>query len=146
LPSKRLKESQGQCIRPAQNLRRCDVYSSADSAPQRRAPSPRQQRNDLKSAEQQLVFGGVNPRALGAGRARDAYGDDVRSSIEQKATPPTESISVHGLGHVLKLFYSDFGPLGDLLLVVLAVGSMWLGFRYSRPSNILLSIRRPPED
>lgn len=59
---------------------------------------------------------------------------------------PTESISVHGLGHVLKLFYRDFGPLGDFLLVVLALGSMWLGYRYSRPSNTLLSIRRPPED
>lgn len=53
---------------------------------------------------------------------------------------------MHGLGHVLKLFYRDFGPLGDLVLVVLALGSMWLGYRYSRPSNTLLSIRRPPED
>lgn len=53
---------------------------------------------------------------------------------------------MHGLGHVLKLFYYDTGPVGDLVFLALALGSMWMGYRYSRPSNTALSIRRPPDD
>jgi hypothetical protein len=57
---------------------------------------------------------------------------------------------MHGLGHVLKLLSFDIGPLGDLALLVVALGAAWLGYRYSRPnytrpSHRALSIRRPPE-
>jgi hypothetical protein len=44
---------------------------------------------------------------------------------------------------MFKLFHHDLGPLGPLLLVMLALGAMWLGYRFSRPSNNQLSIRRP---
>ena len=54
--------------------------------------------------------------------------------------------SVHGLGHVLKLFNTDWGPLGDVVLTVLALGAMWLGFRYSNRSTTLPSIRHRPLD
>lgn len=66
---------------------------------------------DCSSARSAWRFG---RRSAGTRRSSGtrAYGDDVRTSIEQVATTPTESISVHGLGHVLKLFYRDFGPLG----------------------------------
>lgn len=53
---------------------------------------------------------------------------------------------MHGLGHVLKLFYADFGPLGDVVLLALAVGAVWLGFRYSARTSTLPSIRERPED
>jgi hypothetical protein len=53
---------------------------------------------------------------------------------------------MHGLGHVLKLFYTDSGPLGDVILTVLAIAAMWLGFRYSNASSTLLSIRHDPRD
>jgi hypothetical protein len=49
------------------------------------------------------------------------------------------------IGHMFKLFHHDLGPLGPLLLVMLALGAMWLGYRFSRPSNNQLSIRRPPD-
>lgn len=57
---------------------------------------------------------------------------------------------MHGLGHVLKLLKFDIGLLGDLALMVAALGAAWLGYRYSRPdytkpSHRELSIRRPPE-
>lgn len=57
---------------------------------------------------------------------------------------------MHGLGHVLKLFYVDWGPIGDIVLLGLAAGAMWLGYRhsrpmYTRPSHRPVSIRRPPE-
>ena len=48
------------------------------------------------------------------------------------------------IGHVFKLFSYDVGPLGYILLLMLALGSMWLGYRFSRPSDNQLSIRRPP--
>ena len=47
------------------------------------------------------------------------------------------------VGNVFKLLAYDMGPLGPVLLVLLALGSMWLGYRFSRPSNKQLSIRRP---
>lgn len=53
---------------------------------------------------------------------------------------------MHGLGHVLKLFNTDWGPLGDVILTVLAVGSMWLGFRYSNASSSLPSIQHRADD
>jgi len=46
---------------------------------------------------------------------------------------------------MFKLFEYDIGPFGPVLLVMLALGAMWLGYRYSRPSNNQQSIRRPPE-
>jgi hypothetical protein len=56
-----------------------------------------------------------------------------------------------GLGHVLKMFYADLGPFGDVALMLIALVAMWLGYRhsrpnYTRPSNRDLSIRRPPDD
>lgn len=48
-------------------------------------------------------------------------------------------------GHIFKLFNHGMGPLGDMALVVLAIVSMWLGYRYSRHSSILPSIRQAPE-
>ena len=48
------------------------------------------------------------------------------------------------IGYMFKLFAYDMGPLGPVLLLLLALGSMWLGYRFSRPSNRQLSIRRPP--
>lgn len=48
------------------------------------------------------------------------------------------------VGNMFKLFASDMGPLGPVLLVLLALGSMWLGYRFSRPSDNQVSIRRPP--
>jgi hypothetical protein len=55
-----------------------------------------------------------------------------------------------GLGHVLKLFYNDLGPLVDAALVLLALSVAWLGYRHSRPdytrsSKNPLSLRQPPE-
>ena len=47
------------------------------------------------------------------------------------------------VGNMFKLFAHEMGPLGPVLLVVLALGSMWLGYRFSRPSINQLSIRRP---
>ena len=47
------------------------------------------------------------------------------------------------IGHMFKLLFYDMGPLGSVLLVLLALASMWLGYRFSRPSNNQLSIRRP---
>lgn len=40
--------------------------------------------------------------------------------------------------------FLEMGPLGAVLLLLLAVGSMWLGYRFSRPSDSQLSVRRPP--
>lgn len=56
-----------------------------------------------------------------------------------------------GLGHVLKLLNFDIGLLGDIALLVLAVGVAWLGYNYSRPnytkpSHRELSIRPPRKD
>jgi hypothetical protein len=48
------------------------------------------------------------------------------------------------IGHMFKLLFVDMGPMGPVLLVLLALGSMWLGYRFSRPSDSQLSIRRPP--
>ena len=48
------------------------------------------------------------------------------------------------VGNMFKLFAYDMGPVGAVLLVLLALGSMWLGYRFSRPSDSHLSIRRPP--
>jgi hypothetical protein len=48
------------------------------------------------------------------------------------------------VGYMFKLFAYDMGPVGSALLVLLAVGSMWLGYRFSKPSDSQLSIRRPP--
>jgi len=50
---------------------------------------------------------------------------------------------MRSIGHMFKLFFYDMGPLGPVLVVV-AAGSMWLGYRFSRPSDRQLSIRRPP--
>ena len=50
------------------------------------------------------------------------------------------------IGHMFKLLFVDMGPMGSVLLVLLALGSMWLGYRFSRPSDNQLSIRRPPPD
>lgn len=57
---------------------------------------------------------------------------------------------MHGLGHVLKLLNFDFGPMGGLALLVVALGAAWLGYRhsrpnYTRPSHRELSIRHHPE-
>jgi hypothetical protein len=51
-----------------------------------------------------------------------------------------------GLGHALKVFNHDLGALGDVLLLMLALGAMWLGYRYSRPAKTHLSIRQPPDE
>lgn len=59
---------------------------------------------------------------------------------------PTDSDDMHGLGHALKVFDHDLGPLGDILLLMLALGAMWLGYRYSTPSKTHLSIRQPPDE
>ncbi len=50
------------------------------------------------------------------------------------------------VGNMFKLFAYDMGPLGPVLLVLLALGSMWLGYRFSRPSANQLSVRRPPPE
>jgi len=34
------------------------------------------------------------------------------------------------VGYMFKLFAYDMGPVGSALLVLLAVGSMWLGYRF----------------
>jgi hypothetical protein len=47
------------------------------------------------------------------------------------------------VGNMFKLFAYDMAPLGPVLLVLLALGSMWLGYRFSRPSSSQFSIRRP---
>jgi hypothetical protein len=39
------------------------------------------------------------------------------------------------VGYMFKLFAYDMGPVGSALLVLLAVGSMWLGYRFSKPSD-----------
>jgi len=51
-----------------------------------------------------------------------------------------------GLGHALKVFNHDLGLLGDAVVLMLALGAMWLDYRYSRPSNSHLSIRQPPDE
>jgi len=53
---------------------------------------------------------------------------------------------MHGLGHVLKLFYYNLGPLGDAGLLLLALGLIWLGYKYSARTNDYQSIRRPPKE
>lgn len=53
---------------------------------------------------------------------------------------------MHGLGHVLKLFYADWGPFGDAVILVLAVAMAWLGFRYSASQSTLPSIRHRRDD
>jgi hypothetical protein len=50
------------------------------------------------------------------------------------------------IGHMFKLLFVDMGPLGLALLILLALGSMWLGYRFSRPSANQLSVRRPPPE
>ena len=40
------------------------------------------------------------------------------------------------IGHMFKLLFYDMGPLGPILLILLALISMWVGYRYSRPSDI----------
>jgi hypothetical protein len=47
---------------------------------------------------------------------------------------------------MFRLFNYDMGPLGSVLLILIALGGMWLGYMFSRPSNYQLSIRRPPPD
>ena len=37
------------------------------------------------------------------------------------------------IGHMFKLLFVDLGPAGPPLLILLAVLSVWLGWRYSRP-------------
>src|SRR5262245_15394663 len=50
------------------------------------------------------------------------------------------------VGQVFKLFAYDMGPLGPALLVLLTLGSIWLGYRWSRSSAPPLSVRRLPPD
>lgn len=45
------------------------------------------------------------------------------------------------IGHLFKLFH-DTGPIGAMLLVVLAAVAIRLGYRYSKPSDHQNSIRR----
>lgn len=47
------------------------------------------------------------------------------------------------IGHMFKLLFYDAGPAGPILLVLLALVSMWLGYRFSKPSDNQISIRRP---
>jgi len=47
------------------------------------------------------------------------------------------------IGYMFKLFFVDMGAMGPVLLILLALGSMWIGYRFSRPSDNQLSIRRP---
>jgi hypothetical protein len=47
------------------------------------------------------------------------------------------------IGHMFKLLFVDMGAMGPVLLVLLALGSTWLGYRFSRPPGSQLSIRRP---
>ena len=35
------------------------------------------------------------------------------------------------IGHMFKLLFVDMGPMGPVLLLLLALGSMWLGYRFS---------------
>ena len=44
---------------------------------------------------------------------------------------------------MFKLFFVDMGPMGPVFLLLIALTSMWLGYRFSRPSENHLSIRRP---
>jgi len=46
------------------------------------------------------------------------------------------------IGQMFKLFLDELGPMGAILLVLLAIVAMWLGYRYSRPSDHQSSIRR----
>ena len=39
------------------------------------------------------------------------------------------------IGHMFKLLFYDLGPLGPILLILLALIAMWVGYRYSRPSD-----------
>jgi hypothetical protein len=50
------------------------------------------------------------------------------------------------VGRGFKLLFYDLGPVGWTLLVLLALVSMWLGYRFSRPSANQLSVRRPPPE
>jgi hypothetical protein len=49
---------------------------------------------------------------------------------------------------IFEFFAYEMGPLGPVLLVLLAVGSMWFGYRFSRPSKSQQSLRRlePPAE
>ena len=40
------------------------------------------------------------------------------------------------IGHMFELLFADFGPAGYALLLLVALVSMWLGFRYSRPARV----------
>ena len=55
------------------------------------------------------------------------------------------AIGMSPIGHMFKLLFVDMGPMGPALLILLAFGSMWLGYRFSRPSDSQLSIGRPPK-
>lgn len=64
--------------------------------------------------------------------------------------PKADDKGMSGLGHVLKVFYLDVGPLGEIAVWILAALLIWLGYRhsrpdYTRPEHSDLSIRRPPE-
>lgn len=50
------------------------------------------------------------------------------------------------VGNMFKLFAYDLGPLGPVLLILLALGSMWMGYRFSRPFTDQLSVRRHPSE
>jgi hypothetical protein len=50
------------------------------------------------------------------------------------------------VGRGFKLFLYDLSPGAWAFFVLLALGAMWLGYRYSRPSSNHLSIRRPPPE
>ena len=50
------------------------------------------------------------------------------------------------VGQAFKLFAYDMGPMGLALLVLLTLGSIWLGYRFSRSSAPQLSVRRPPPE
>lgn len=47
------------------------------------------------------------------------------------------------IGQMFKLFSNDMGPAGDVFLVLVALVAMWLGYRFSRPSDNQISIRPP---
>jgi hypothetical protein len=44
------------------------------------------------------------------------------------------------IGHMFKLLFVDLGPGGPPLLLLLTVFSMWLGWRYSRPSKTVTRV------
>jgi hypothetical protein len=48
------------------------------------------------------------------------------------------------VGQVFRLFSEDLGFFGYAVLAMVALSSMWLGYRYSRPSGPGPSLRRPP--